>query len=191
MTNADYEDLRDVAERWCALLRRDPRSMEVRDTLRKLLVEGALRGDERRAAQDALVAASRAREGRPPLPYRLAPDACPSREEGAEWVWAADPARAHDADQTIGKWLVFRSLASVDGLWTGVGGATAAGELGPRAKASTLVHPKPGTVICVYYCAGEAQRVLDRLRDLGIWQRLAAKSNRATLAGRYGAGAAD
>jgi hypothetical protein len=96
-------------------------------------------------------------------------------------------------DEMAGKWLVFREDDRVDGLWKKVRNATAAGELGISAKVSTE-KPNPESrderkVIYVYTkdWADEADvmRVRERLRAMGVTERIGYKRNIETFAGEY------
>ena len=96
-------------------------------------------------------------------------------------------------DELAGKWLIFLQDDRVDGLWREVRNATAAGELGISAKVSTA-KPNPESrderkVIYVYTrdWADEADvmRVRERLREMGVVERIGYKRNIETFAGEY------
>jgi hypothetical protein len=98
--------------------------------------------------------------------------------------------------------MLFVPTSEVDEVWGKVAGSTEAGELGSGAKVSTRAnnrrnrHAKgPDThVICVYTrdCrdVADVTRVLVELRRLGFQCLLSYKEDGATLANRYGRGAA-
>jgi hypothetical protein len=115
------------------------------------------------------------------------------------WV-SVTSARSAEPEFT-GKWLVFVPSASVGRWWPAIRDACLAGDLGPRAKCSTLLgelhspHGIRGTyVICAYTAdhrdRTDVRRVLAGLRAVGIDWRLSYKMNAATLAGRHGQGSA-
>jgi hypothetical protein len=96
-------------------------------------------------------------------------------------------------DEKAGKWLIFLPDDRVDGLWRLVRDATAAGELGISAKVSTA-KPNPESrderkVIYVYTrdWADEADvmRVRERLREMGVVDRIGYKRNIETFRGEY------
>jgi hypothetical protein len=96
-------------------------------------------------------------------------------------------------DEKAGKWLIFLPDDRVDELWRKVRNATAAGELGISAKVSTA-KPNPESrderkVIYVYTrdWADEADvmRVRERLRELGVIERIGYKRNIETFRGEY------
>jgi hypothetical protein len=96
-------------------------------------------------------------------------------------------------DEKAGKWLIFLPDDRVDELWRKVRNATAAGELGISAKVSTS-KPNPESrderkVIYVYTrdWADEANvmRVRERLREMGVIERIGYKRNIETFRGEY------
>lgn len=96
-------------------------------------------------------------------------------------------------DEMAGKWLIFLLDDRVDELWRKVRNATASGELGISAKVST-VKPNPESrderkVIYVYTrdWADEADvmRVRERLREIGVIERIGYKRNIETFRGEY------
>jgi hypothetical protein len=96
-------------------------------------------------------------------------------------------------DEKAGKWLIFLPDDRVDGLWRKVRDATGAGELGVSAKVSTS-KPNPESrderkVIYVYTrdWADEADvmRVRERLREMGVVDRIGYKRNIETFRGEY------
>jgi len=96
-------------------------------------------------------------------------------------------------DEKEGKWLIFLTDDRVDELWRKVRNATAAGELGISARVSTA-KPNPESrderkVIYVYTrdWADEADvmRVRERLREMGVIERIGYKRNIETFRGEY------
>jgi hypothetical protein len=96
-------------------------------------------------------------------------------------------------DEKAGKWLIFLPDERVDELWQKVRNATASGELGISAKVSTA-KPNPESrderkVIYVYTrdWADEADvmRVRERLRGMGVVDRIGYKRNIETFRGEY------
>ena len=96
-------------------------------------------------------------------------------------------------DEKAGKWLIFLPDDRVDGIWRRVRDTTAAGELGISARVSTA-KPNPESrderkVIYVYTrdWADEADvmRVRERLREMGVIERIGYKRNIETFAGEY------
>jgi len=106
---------------------------------------------------------------------------------------APDVATGQMNDEMAGKWLIFLQDDRVDELWRKVRNATAAGELGISAKVSTA-KPNPESrderkVIYVYTkdWADEADvmRVRERLREMGVIERIGYKRNIETFRGEY------
>ncbi|WP_331759973.1 DUF1917 domain-containing protein (plasmid) [Streptomyces sp. NBC_01525] len=124
----------------------------------------------------------------------------PATTTDTHWLWALEPDTAQPP--TWGKWLWFLPMATLDTGWRVIHDAVLAGQLGPLAKAGTLINAARGDntrrVICVYttdlheHAANEteARRVLLALRHLGVPHWLAYKTNDTTDAGIYGDGAA-
>lgn len=93
-----------------------------------------------------------------------------------------------------GKWLIFVDRDEVDGWWQKISAAIDAGVLGGVAQVSTVrpnrLSPNPSRhVICVftYDSADRADvaRIRGALRDLGVTEKIAYKTNQATREGRY------
>lgn len=127
----------------------------------------------------------------------------PSQVNDEPWIWVALPisenSETDDANDRVGKWMVFVPTANVDRAWDKIREATLAGRLGDVAKVATAypspLRRSPGEhVICVYTLDYTDQvdvaRVLVGLRELGFSQRLSYKTDAATHAGRYGDGVA-
>ena len=119
----------------------------------------------------------------------------PTRTTLIYWIVQDAPDfRSEDMDdEKAGKWLIFLPDDRVDELWHRIRNATAAGELGISAKVSTA-KPNPESrderkVIYVYTrdWADEADvmRVRERLRELGIVDRIGYKRNIETFRGEY------
>ncbi|MCK9874175.1 DUF1917 domain-containing protein [Nocardiopsis dassonvillei] len=93
-----------------------------------------------------------------------------------------------------GKWMPFTAPERVEEVWAAVVEATEAGRLGWKAKVATDNKPGKDRLICVYTKdwrdTRDVARVLGELRAMGIDQRLSYKEDAATLALRYGGGAA-
>lgn len=114
------------------------------------------------------------------------------------WLWAAAPDNVfphHETPDTPhGKWLWFLPVRAVDAGWRLVKQAVEEGRLGPGAKVATLGNSSNGdptrrpVIIYTDDCTDEAdvQRVLIALRDLGIKDALAYKTDEATARGEYG-----
>jgi hypothetical protein len=127
----------------------------------------------------------------------------PSQVSDEPWIWVAvsmsENAETGDANDGVGKWMVFVPTANVDRAWAKIQKATLDGRLGDVAKVATTypspLRRSPGEhVICVYTLdytdKVDVARVLAGLRELGFTQRLSYKTDAATYAGRYGDGAA-
>ena len=106
---------------------------------------------------------------------------------------APDVATGETDDEMAGKWLIFLQDDRVDELWRKVRNATASGQLGISAKVSTA-KPNPESrderkVIYVYTrdWADEADvmRVRERLREMGVIERIGYKRNIETFRGEY------
>ncbi len=119
----------------------------------------------------------------------------PSRTTLVYWIIqdAPDVKSGDVDDEKAGKWLVFLPGDRVDDLWKKIRDATAAGEMGISAKVSTA-KPNPESrderkVIYVYTkdWADEADvmRVRERLREMGVVERIGYKRNIETFAGEY------
>jgi Basophilic leukemia-expressed protein Bles03 len=119
----------------------------------------------------------------------------PSKTTLMYWIVqdAPDAGRAEMDDEKAGKWLIFLTDDRVDELWRRIRNATAAGELGISAKVSTA-KPNPESrderkVIYVYTrdWADEADvmRVRERLREMGVIDRIGYKRNIETFRGEY------
>jgi hypothetical protein len=102
-----------------------------------------------------------------------------------------NPATADD--EKMGKWLIFLPEEEEDDLWRAIRDETCKGALGVSARVST-VKPNPESrddrkVIYVYtpFWEDEADvmRVRDRLREIGVEQRIGYKRNIETYQGEY------
>lgn len=93
-----------------------------------------------------------------------------------------------------GKWMPFTAPERVNEMWAAIVEATETGRLGWKAKVATDNKPGKDRLICVYTKdwrdRRDVARVLGELRLMGIDQRLSYKEDAATLALRYGGGAA-
>ena len=140
----------------------------------------------------------------PTSPRAIARDnRLPSQVNDEPWIWVAVPisenSETDDANDRVGKWMVFVPTANVDRAWDQIQEATLDGRLGDVAKVATAyrspLRRSPGEhVICVYTLDYTDQvdvaRVLVGLRELGFAERLSYKTDAATHAGRYGDGVA-
>jgi len=106
---------------------------------------------------------------------------------------APDMAVGQVDDETAGKWLIFLQDDRVDELWRKVRNATASGQLGISAKVSTA-KPNPESrderkVIYVYTRdwadETDVMRVRERLREMGVVERIGYKRNIETFRGEY------
>jgi hypothetical protein len=145
-----------------------------------------------------LAGALAARFGSTEALYHLLTDGegvIPTKTTLIYWIVQDAPdARTEDMDdEKAGKWLIFLQDDRVDELWRRVRNATAAGELGISAKVSTA-KPNPESrderkVIYVYTrdWADEADvmRVRERLREMGVIERIGYKRNIETFRGEY------
>ncbi|MFF4820745.1 putative phosphothreonine lyase domain-containing protein [Kitasatospora sp. NPDC001309] len=93
-----------------------------------------------------------------------------------------------------GKWQWFLPVRTLDAGWRLVEKAVHEGKLGPSAKVATLGNPFDGdptrrpVIIFTEDCNDEEdiRRVLVALRDLGVNDALAYKTDEATRLGEYG-----
>jgi len=93
-----------------------------------------------------------------------------------------------------GKWLIFVPKNQINQVWRKIKKSVEIGELGRRAKVSTS-RPSPNAqdpnkhVICVYTYDSEdvedVMRIRQRLRELGITNKIPYKTDRATMNGKY------
>ena len=96
-------------------------------------------------------------------------------------------------DERAGKWLIFLPDERVDGLWQKVRNATASGELGISAKVSTAKpNPESRDERKVIYVStrdwadeADVMRVRERLRGMGVVDRIGYKRNIETYKGEY------
>ncbi|HMA04753.1 MAG TPA: putative phosphothreonine lyase domain-containing protein [Methanomicrobiales archaeon] len=111
------------------------------------------------------------------------------------WIVQDPPdVRSEDMDdEKAGKWLIFLQDDRVDELWRKIRNATASGELGISAKVSTS-KPNPESrderkVIYVYTRdwadETDVMRVRERLREMGVIERIGYKRNIETFRGEY------
>ncbi len=119
----------------------------------------------------------------------------PSKTVQMYWIVQDAPGSLPEAieDENAGKWLIFQEPDQVDGMWKKVRDATVAGELGISAKVSTA-KPNPDSrdtrkVIYVYTRdwadEPDVMRVREKLRELGVVDRIGYKRNIETFAGEY------
>jgi hypothetical protein len=146
----------------------------------------------------ALAEALTARFGSVDALYRMLTEGegvVPTRTTLIYWIVQDSPGMKSGEmdDEQAGKWLIFLPDDRVDELWRKVRNATAAGELGISARVSTA-KPNPESrderkVIYVYTrdWADEADvmRIRERLREMGVTDRIGYKRNIETFAGEY------
>lgn len=146
----------------------------------------------------ALAEALTARFGSIDALYRLLYEGegvIPTKTTLMYWIVQDAPEVATGAmdDEMAGKWLIFLQDDRADELWRKVRNATASGQLGISAKVSTA-KPNPESrderkVIYVYTrdWADEADvmRVRERLREMGVIERIGYKRNIETFRGEY------
>lgn len=122
-------------------------------------------------------------------------DARPSETTEVFWITARQKKGKYPRGSIRkGKWLIFSPKAKIDDVWREIKRATEEGELGGSSKVATarpsrLSKNKDEFVICVYTYdwkdAADARRVRQRLRELGVTQRIAYKSDEDTHMGKY------
>lgn len=127
--------------------------------------------------------------------YRSGEGMYPTRTMHMFWIHQNAPLSTPDAcsREEAGKWLLFLPSAEADDAWVKIRDATAAGELGIGAKASTA---RSGTgarderlVIYVFTKSWEDEadvmRVREQLKAMGFTDRIGYKRNIDTYAGEY------
>ncbi|MFX1295275.1 MAG: putative phosphothreonine lyase domain-containing protein [Promethearchaeota archaeon] len=119
----------------------------------------------------------------------------PSEVTEVYWIFVHNNEIDYPAPtQQSGKWLVFVHKNQIDLVWKKIKFCIENGELGRSAKVSTA-RPNPNAqdpekhVICVYtYNSDDVEdvrRIRQRLRELGITQKIPYKTDKATLEGKY------
>lgn len=118
-------------------------------------------------------------------------DQVPSRAFNQLWfIERSIFSRGWGSSKTSGKWMMFRSMHTIDELWRFISKACRDGRLGPAAKCSTraasVVH-EDTHVICVYtkdwQDRSDVDRVRDELRSLGVTEEISYKRDADTRAG--------
>jgi hypothetical protein len=122
-------------------------------------------------------------------------DAKPSETTEVFWVTARRKRGKYPRGSIRrGKWLIFAPKEKIDDVWLEIKRATEEGELGASSKVATarptrLSKNKDEFVICVYTYdwtdAADARYIRQRLRELGVTQRIAYKSDEDTHMGKY------
>lgn len=93
-----------------------------------------------------------------------------------------------------GKWLIYVYRDNINDVWKKIKTATEESELGIEAKVATVIQSDAHNdrklhVICVYTYdwtdIKDVKRVRQKLRDLGITNKISYKSDEDTIAGRY------
>jgi Bles03-like protein len=119
----------------------------------------------------------------------------PSEVTAVDWIYALRKVGEYPAaTPRSGKWIVFRDVGHIDGMWAKIKSATEAGRLGARSKVSTA-KPSPlaidqvNKIICVYtYDSDDVEdvmRVRQELRDMGVVEKIGYKTDAMTMAGKY------
>ncbi|MDN7025059.1 DUF1917 domain-containing protein [Methanoculleus sp. FWC-SCC1] len=119
----------------------------------------------------------------------------PSRTTQMYWIVqdAPDFNSAEFDDELGGKWLIFVDPADADAVWRRVRDETSAGRLGISARVSTAKENPDArdgrTVIYVFTRdwsdEADVMRVRERLRELGVTDRIGYKRNIETYLGEY------
>lgn len=125
-------------------------------------------------------------------------DAKPSETTEVYWITARRKIGKYPRGSLRrGKWLVFAPKERIDGVWLEIKRATEEGELGGSSKVATakpspLSKNKDEVVICVYTYdwtdVADVRRIRQGLRNLGITQRIAYKTDEDTHGQVQGAG---
>jgi hypothetical protein len=121
----------------------------------------------------------------------------PSRTTQTHWIIQDAPQTDPHAteDERAGKWLIFLPPEMVDGIWKKVRDLTWQNELGISAKVSTAKNNPDSRderrVIYVFTPdwenEEEVMRVREKLRSIGITDRIGYKRNIETFKGEYAA----
>lgn len=122
-------------------------------------------------------------------------DAKPSETTEVYWITARRKIGKYPRGSfRKGKWLIFTPQEKIDDVWLEIKRATEEGELGSSSKVATakpspLSKNKDEFVICVYTYdwtdATDVRRIRQRLRELGVTQKIAYKSDEDTHTGKY------
>lgn len=130
-------------------------------------------------------------------PGELADAERPSMHKADFWLYAERRRGTYpEATERNGKWMVFPTVAEVDGWWAIIKKATEEGRLGSSAKVATarpnsLAISDSERLICVYTYDGldkaDVMRVREELRALGVTWPISYKLDSDTLAGQYAA----
>lgn len=122
-------------------------------------------------------------------------DAKPSETTEVFWIWARRKIGKYPRGSfRRGKWLIFVPKERIDDIWMEIKRATEEGELGASSKVATarptrLSKDKDELVICVYTYdwtdVADVRRIRQVLRNLGITQRIAYKTDEDTHMGKY------
>ena len=122
-------------------------------------------------------------------------NAKPSEVTDIYWIYAIRKrGRYPKAIPRSGKWLIFVDPENVDEVWPKIKKAVEEGKLGNSAKVSTA-KPNPlagksrAHVICVYTYdwtdENDVKRIREKLRKLGITNKISYKADEDTLKGKY------
>ena len=119
----------------------------------------------------------------------------PSEETEFFWIVSTNNNIDYPLDTPqSGKWLIFVHKSQIDQVWKKVKAALKNGELGRSAKVSTR-RPSPFAadpdthVICIYTYdsddIADVQKIRQKLRELGVLQKIPYKTDQATREGKY------
>ena len=127
--------------------------------------------------------------------YRSGEGIYPTRTMHMFWIHQNAPLSTPDAcsREEAGKWLLFIPSAEADDAWVKIRDATAAGELGIGAKASTACSAsgaRDGRMVIYVFTKSwedeaDVMRVREQLKTLGFTDRIGYKRNIDTYAGEY------
>lgn len=119
----------------------------------------------------------------------------PSRTSQMYWIITDSPDTEPQQieDELAGKWLIFVPPEDVDATWRRIRDATVAGELGISTKVSTAKENPDSrdTRKVIYVYTGDwrdetdVMRVREKLREMGIADRIGYKRNIETFRGEY------
>ena len=122
-------------------------------------------------------------------------DAKPSETMEVYWIRAIrKKGKYPQGSFRRGKWLIFTPKEKIDEVWREIKRATEEGDLGGSSKVATakpspLSKNKDEFVICVYTYdwtdVADVRRVRQELRNIGITQKIAYKTDEDTYIGKY------
>lgn len=119
----------------------------------------------------------------------------PSEVYDKPWVFAESIERTNrQFSDNSGKWIIYVWLHNLDAVWNNIKSATEKGILGPLSKASTALPsplaPKPNLKVIIVYThdftdKDDVMRVRQALREIGITNKIAYKTDDATRMRQY------